>query len=53
MHPTADHAIHRVTAHKLARLALFGFLMTFIVARVAVPLSTDASFRKEATRADT
>ena len=28
--------IHRETAHKLARLALFGFIMTFILARVLV-----------------
>ena len=27
---------HRETAHKLARMSLFGFLMTFILARVFV-----------------
>ncbi len=30
------HHLHRATAHGLARRALFGFLMTFIVARVLV-----------------
>ena len=33
-HPEAQH--HKETAHKLARLSLFGFLMTFILARVFV-----------------
>ena len=33
-HPAAHH--HKETAHKLARLSLFGFLMTFILARVFV-----------------
>src|SRR5580698_8235320 len=28
--------IHRATAHKLARLALFAFIMTFITSRVCV-----------------
>jgi hypothetical protein len=31
-----EYHLHRETAHKLARLALFGFLMTFILARVFV-----------------
>ena len=33
---TTEHAIHRATAHKLARLALFSFLLTFLVARAVV-----------------
>jgi hypothetical protein len=33
-HPETHH--HKETAHKLARLSLFGFLMTFILARVFV-----------------
>src|SRR5450755_2228018 len=33
---TSEPHIRRETAHKLARLALFGFLMTFILARVFV-----------------
>jgi len=32
----AEHAIRRETAHKLARLALFSFIATFILARVVV-----------------
>jgi FtsH-binding integral membrane protein len=32
----SEHAIHRETAHKLARYALFSFLVTFILARVFV-----------------
>jgi len=32
-HPAARHA--RKTAHKLARLSLFGFLMTFMLAALA------------------
>src|SRR5208282_5219226 len=32
----SESHIHRETAHKLARLALFSFLMTFILARVFV-----------------
>ncbi len=31
-----EHAIHRETAHKLARRALFGFILTFVLARVCV-----------------
>src|SRR6516164_9729301 len=31
-----EHTIRRETAHKLARYTLFGFLMTFILARVFV-----------------
>jgi len=31
-----EHAIHRETAHKLARRALFGFILTFVLARVYV-----------------
>src|ERR1022692_3843737 len=31
-----EHHLHRETAHKLARLALFGFIVTFILARVFV-----------------
>jgi hypothetical protein len=33
---TPEHPLHRETAHKLARLALFGFIVTFILARVFV-----------------
>src|SRR5690348_4746749 len=33
---TAERTIHRATAHQLARVALFGFLLTFILARVVV-----------------
>ena len=33
---TSEHPIRKETAHKLARLALFSFLMTFILARVFV-----------------
>ena len=32
----SEHPMHRETAHKLARLALFGFIVTFILARVFV-----------------
>jgi hypothetical protein len=31
-----EHAIHRETAHRLARRALFGFILTFVLARVCV-----------------
>ena len=31
-----DHVIHRVEAHKLARLALFGFILVFMAARAFV-----------------
>src|ERR1035441_5235784 len=31
-----EHHLHRETAHQLARLALFGFIVTFILARVFV-----------------
>ena len=31
-----EHHLHRETAHKLARLALLGFIVTFILARVFV-----------------
>ena len=38
-HPGApEHRIHRETAHRLARLALIGFILTFILARVFVVL---------------
>ena len=33
---TVNHPIHRETAHRLARRALFGFIVTFILARVFV-----------------
>jgi hypothetical protein len=33
---SAEHAMHRATAHRLARRALFSFIMTFILARVLV-----------------
>ena len=33
---TTEHAIHRETAHRLARRALFGFILTFVLARVFV-----------------
>src|SRR5271154_556068 len=33
---TSEQHIRKETAHKLARLALFGFLMTFILARIFV-----------------
>ena len=33
---TTEHHNHRETAHKLARISLFGFLVTFILARVFV-----------------
>jgi len=31
-----EHIIHRETAHRLARRALFGFILTFVLARVFV-----------------
>ncbi|MGD1029504.1 MAG: hypothetical protein ABSA05_00040 [Opitutaceae bacterium] len=31
-----EHVIHRVEAHKLARLALFGFIVVFVIARTFV-----------------
>jgi hypothetical protein len=31
-----EHTIHRETAHRLARKALFSFMLTFILSRVAV-----------------
>jgi len=31
-----EHAIHRETAHRLARRALFSFILTFVLARVSV-----------------
>lgn len=31
-----EHIIHRETAHRLARRALFGFIVTFVLSRVAV-----------------
>jgi hypothetical protein len=34
--PTAEHAIRRETAHKLARRALFSFILTFILSRICV-----------------
>ncbi len=33
---TAEHAFRRETAHRLARRALFGFIVTFILARIFV-----------------
>jgi hypothetical protein len=33
---TSDHHIPRETAHKLARRTLFGFIITFVVARICV-----------------
>jgi hypothetical protein len=33
---TAEHALRRETAHRLARRALFGFIVTFILARIFV-----------------
>ena len=32
----SEHHIHRETAHKLARRALFGFILTFVLSRVCV-----------------
>lgn len=37
-HAAAEHRTHRETAHRLARRALFGFILTFILARVFVVL---------------
>ena len=34
----AEHKIHRETAHRLARRALLGFLLTFLIARACVLL---------------
>ncbi len=34
--PTAEHAIRRETAHKLARRALFSFIVTFVLSRICV-----------------
>jgi hypothetical protein len=34
MHP--EHTIPRIQAHKLARLALFAFIVTFVIARICV-----------------
>jgi hypothetical protein len=36
MHMNPEHTITRIQAHTLARLALFGFIVTFIVARACV-----------------
>lgn len=33
---TTEHAHSRVEAHKLARIALFGFIVTFVIARACV-----------------
>ena len=33
---TAEHAIRRETAHRLARRALFSFIVTFVLARICV-----------------
>ena len=33
---TAEHAIRRETAHKLARHALFSFILTFVLSRICV-----------------
>jgi len=35
-HHAADRRMHRETAHRLARRALFGFIVTFALARVCV-----------------
>jgi hypothetical protein len=35
---TSDHAVPRVQAHTLARLALFGFILVFVIARACVLL---------------
>jgi len=35
---SAEHKVHRETAHRLARRALFGFIVTFALARVFVLL---------------
>ena len=32
----AEHSVHRETAHRLARRALFGFIVTFLLARTFV-----------------
>ena len=34
--PAPDHALPRVHAHKLARLALFGFILVFVISRALV-----------------
>lgn len=34
--PTTEHPIRRETAHRLARRALFGFIVTFVLARIFV-----------------
>ena len=34
--PTTEHHIRRETAHRLARRALFGFIVTFVLARIFV-----------------
>ncbi len=33
---TAEHVVRRETAHRLARRALFGFIVTFVLARIFV-----------------
>ena len=33
---TTEHTIHRETAHRLARMALFSFIVTFVLSRVFV-----------------
>ena len=35
---TSDHAMPRVQVHKLARLALFGFILIFVISRACVLL---------------
>ena len=34
----SEHIMHRETAHRLARRTLFGFIVTFVLARVFVLL---------------
>ena len=36
MTDTAEHPLHRETAHRLARRALFSFILTFVLSRVFV-----------------
>jgi len=38
LHASAEHTMHRETAHRLARRALFAFILTFVLARVFVVL---------------
>ena len=34
--PATEHHLHRATAHRLARRTLFGFLVSFVIARILV-----------------